>query len=519
MNSGRRDIPEKMLRELELEPKEDTSEPVYTVYTVYTDSKELPTPEAFPVSAMPAGCRQLINESAAAIGCPPEFIGLPMLAVLGSAIGNSRVLKLKEGWEEGAGIYAAVIADPGEKKTPAYKVAIGPATKRQAHLRDLYRDKEDEYKREARVYEVDKRQAAKDGQAAPEPPQPPVMSRTVVEDTTVEALAVVLNSTPRGVLALRDELAGWVRAMDQYKQGGKGADRQFWLSAWSGAYVAVDRKSRGEPLILTHPFVSVFGSIQPGVLSELGAGREDGLLDRFIFAYPETVRSRWSDAEISPGARDAYRQLYNALREKHMPEDDHGDPEPVRIHLAPDAKASLINAIDMHREEMEAPGFPTRLKGPWSKLEAYLARLCLILAMSRAAETGVADRVETEDVIGAHGLTQYLKNHTRRVYVGLYGADSLDRLAEDLAAFLKERGCYWRGQPSELHSQLKSSQKPGRADELSKMVRTIVDRTPMIHLDDGHEAIGRPDGKRTTRRYITLTLRNGVNGVNGVNSE
>jgi hypothetical protein len=47
------------------------------------------------------------------------------------------------------------------------------------------------------------------------------MERTLVEDTTVEALAMVLEGTARGVLAVQDELSGWVRSMDQYKQGGE----------------------------------------------------------------------------------------------------------------------------------------------------------------------------------------------------------------------------------------------------------------------------------------------------------
>jgi hypothetical protein len=268
----------------------------------------------------------------------------------------------------------------------------------------------------------------------------------------------------------------------------------------------VDRKSRGEPLILTRPFVSVFGSIQPGVLGELGAGREDGLLDRFVFAYPDPVPSRWTDAEISTGARDAYRQLYDALRDKHMPEDNHGDPEPVRVHFSPGAKAVFVDAVNAHREEMEAAGFPARLKGPWSKLEAYMARLSLILAMSRAADTGEAERVEGEDVLRAVVLVDYLKSHARRVYVGLYGENPVDRLAEDVAAFLKEREGYWRGQPSELHAQLRSDYKPGRANELGKMIRAIADRTPTLDLQDGHEAIERPDGKRSTRRVLTLKL-------------
>lgn len=70
--------------------------------------------------------------------------------VLGSAIGNSRVIRLKEGWEEGPAIYAAVVADAGEKKSPGLKVAIEPAVKKQAALRETYRQAEDEYKREMR---------------------------------------------------------------------------------------------------------------------------------------------------------------------------------------------------------------------------------------------------------------------------------------------------------------------------------------------------------------------------------
>ncbi len=39
----------------------------------------------------------LVREATASIECPPEFIGVPMLAALGAAIGNSRTIKLKEG--------------------------------------------------------------------------------------------------------------------------------------------------------------------------------------------------------------------------------------------------------------------------------------------------------------------------------------------------------------------------------------------------------------------------------------
>jgi putative DNA primase/helicase len=469
------------------------------------DLKELPAAPPFPTGAMPEGCRRLIVEGAAAIGCPPDFIALAMLAVLASAIGNSRVLRLKRGWEEGAAIYAAIVADPGEKKTPALKVALEPAKRAQAALKEEYHRNEDEHKRELREYEVDKKDAGKAGEPAPPPPQPPTMERTVVEDTTVERLAGIQAENPRGVVVIRDELSGWARAMDQYKQGGRGADRQFWLSAWSNSYVSVDRKSQPHPLIVGRPFVALFGAIQPSILPELGDGREDGLLDRFMFAYPDAELSGWSDAEISEQAESSYASLYGKLRDLYMPADEYGDPDPIRIHFSPDAKAAMIDAINGHRREMYAPGFPARLKGPWSKLEAYFARLILILATARAVDTGVAERVETSDVLAAVVLLDYFKGHARRVYVGLHGDDPDDLLAADMAAFLGERGGVWDGQPAELFAQLESNYKPPRANELTKRLKALAAKTPGLDFDAGE----RWDKElRNKRRFVRVALRN-----------
>jgi uncharacterized protein DUF3987 len=467
--------------------------------------RELPAPPAFPVDAMPRRCRQLIKEAATAIGCPPEFVALPMLVLLGTAIGNSRVLKLKAGWEEGAAIYAAAIAEPGEKKTPATKVAMEPAIRAQAALKEAHRQAVEEYKAEQREYEVQKRDAHKDGYAAPAPPEEPRMERTLVEDITVEALATVLETTPRGVVAYRDELSAWVRAMDQYRAGGKGADRQFYLSAWSNSYAAVDRKSRTQPLIMRRPFVGVYGAIQPGVLHEIGDGREDGLQDRFAVAYPDPVPSQWTDDEITDAARDGYAQLYEDLRELDMPVDEYGDPAPVRVYFSPSAKELLKGAVNDLRREMYSPGFPARLKGPWSKLEAYLARLCLILALARAADEETSERVEDNDIVAAWVLVDYFKSMARRVYVGLHGENPLDKLAEDLEEFLKERGGEWEGQPAELLAQLESKHKPARANELTKRLKAIASRTPTLEFESGERWDADIQNKR---RFVKLSYRN-----------
>jgi hypothetical protein len=338
------------------------------------------------------------------------------------------------------------------------------------------------------------------------------MERTVVEDTTTEALVCILEGTPRGVMVVKDELSGWIRSMDQYKAGGKGADRQFYLSAWSNSPVAVDRKSQQEPVMLPRPSVGVFGSIQPGVLPELDSGREDGLLDRFLFAYPAPMRSRWSDAEISVEARLSVAKLYERLLALPMPGDEHGDPDPVRVEFSLDAKTVFVEVVNGLREEMELPGFPERLKGPWSKLESYLARLCLILAMARAVQGVKGDaQVEAEDVLKAAAILDYFKNHARRVYVGLHGESSIDRLAADVARFLDDRGGYWKGEPSELHGLLQSSAKPKDARWLSRRLEAIAERYGSLRFDSGNVW---KEGQ--SRRFVELVLENSVNSVNSV---
>jgi hypothetical protein len=186
MSTARYEIPPEMLRKVGLEPQQG-------VYDVYDVSRELPSAPEFPVDAMPAGCRMLIREASDAIGCPPEFVALPMLAVLASAIGNSRVVELKPGWEEKAVVFATVIGDPAAKKSPGAKVATKPAKQVQVELRNVY-----QAKREMLEHEKNKRELRKAGAADPRPPKEPVMERTVVDDTTVEALSRVLKESPRG---------------------------------------------------------------------------------------------------------------------------------------------------------------------------------------------------------------------------------------------------------------------------------------------------------------------------------
>jgi hypothetical protein len=489
--------------------------------------RELSEAPPFPLGALPDSCGRLVEEAAASIVCPPEFVAVPLLATLGSAIGMSRVVRLKQGWTESAAIYAAIVALPGTKKTPAFKVAADPAHEKQAEYRREYREAKKAYEEQR----SDGRGEDEVADADEERPPKPTLKRTVVEDTTVEALAVVLEDNPRGVLLARDELSAFVRGMDQYKNH-RGSDRQFYLSAWSNSAVSVDRKNLEEPIFLARPFVGVVGSIQPGVLPELIANRQgregDGFLDRFLFSYPEPMLSRWSNAEISLEAVLDVRWLYDRLRENlPLEHNDNGDPRPREVELSDEALARFREEVDALREEMEEPDFSNVLRGPWSKLEAYLARLSLVLAMARVVSGPGrrAERVELEDVEAASVLLGYFKAHARRAYLQLYGETRQDRLLSDLTKILKENQGRWEDDPKKgwedpahkLYEALKErgfDALPPRPDELSKEIVALASHVPLLRAERGKRG-----NERVLRIWLAEPPAPPAPGVRGVRDD
>jgi len=121
----------------------------------------------------------------------------------------------------------------------------------------------------------------------------------------------------------RDELSGFAQALNAYK-GGKGADRQFFLSTWSGTPASVDRKKQDEPLFLDRPFLAITGTIQPDCIQALlhEAQWDDGFLDRFLFAFPDYQPVReWTEEVVSDVTHESVETLFERLYGLEMEED------------------------------------------------------------------------------------------------------------------------------------------------------------------------------------------------------
>ncbi len=377
---------------------------------------QLPPVEPFPSDVLPASAARLVIEGAAAIGCPPDFLGLPVLAVAGGVIGRSVALLLKHGYFVGSTIYAACIGPPSDGKTPALKAVAAAARAIDNQLEGEYAQAFERWKSETAAKPKDTR--------TPPPPKP---RRIDIDDATIEVLPMILEHNPRGLVMIRDELSALLLGMNQYK-GGKGYDRASFLKIWSGDRIVKDRVNyeNSAPIRCPHPALSIVGGLTPDMLAELAdpRGRADGFVDRFLFAYPDPLPvTNWSDRGIPDDLDKDWCSLIFRLWERGLEHND-GRPVPHVAYFTADGKARWEEQYNSHAMEMNSAEFAPTLRGPWGKLREYAARLTLILTLLNHAADPMADsrkvpQVSSQRVDDAWRLIRYFKSHARRTHAAI----------------------------------------------------------------------------------------------------
>src|SRR5262249_51357337 len=265
--------------------------------------------------------------------------------------------------------------------------------------------------------------------------------RFVVMNATVESLAPIMEANPRGLLMSEDEGVSWVRGMGQYKSG-KGNDRQFWLSSWSGKTHMVDRKSQGVVGIsIPRPFINVICSIPPDMLGELtdDRGRSDGFFARLLFSCPRACTgTEWTEATVTDAARQAWEATLLRLRQLDMREMDDGVPGYQVVRFSTEAKACWVEWWNANAAEIRSPAVPIHLAAPWGKMKAHAARLALVLHYLWHTDAVETD-LQAASIERAVRLVNYFKSHLRLVYSRLRQTPEDNRLLEVLA-WIRQRG-------------------------------------------------------------------------------
>lgn len=439
--------------------------------------------ERFPVDVFPVGLRQFVVEQAQALNVPTDYLGLMMLGVAGGAIGNTKRLRIKGGYTQSGAIYGVFVARPGVKKSAVVRAVTEPLQVAQAR-----------YQREHEKA-VDELRAA--GSKANAPPK----RLCVTNGGTVEAIARRLAENPRGLILTTDELSGLVAGLNQYKAGGKGNDRQFFLSAWDQSGYSIERVEEGKSLYLPRPFLCVIGAIQPDVLATLrgspdllgNPAPDDGFFDRFLIAYPPEPRDEGETwLEASNAACGAWASAVEGLLA--LQASPGGTPQ--MVPLASSARDAYQEVTRRHAAEVNDEDFPDHLRGPWSKLIGYFARFILILHSLDGVVDGLVDfEADASHVERAAKLLRYFKSHARRGQaLSLEGRT--ERQAKAILAWARGR-VSWRD--SDLWRHLRRNKVLFRnREELAKPLRLLCDMSLIRKCQEDKEvtSTGRPPGTR-----------------------
>nr|WP_294556277.1 DUF3987 domain-containing protein [uncultured Rhodopila sp.] len=380
-----------------------------------------------PLALFPAEWPAWIGQAAQRAGSPVDYVACTVLAVVSATIGNARWGSPWEGWVQVPVINVASVGLSSSGKSPAMDVVVGPLNELAADLDSDWVERVSAYKTEAlmakelyALWEEGVKKAAKEKRPPPampaeaREPEPPRRRRIVSSDPTMEAARDLSVSNPRGLLLSRDELAGFFSGMGKYG-GSAGSDRAFWLQTYDGRPWVSDRaKDRDTAPSIPHLTWVILGGIQPDRLaSTLLEGDDDGLAERFIYAWPAPSR------EVSPPPDGKplpfeLKVALRRLRELPMP-----DNEPVVLPFTDDAVAALqVWRHDVKSMEDDAGGL---LQSWIGKLPGIAVRLATIFAhmkwMLIPDGTPAPERITADDLTPAVGfLASYALPMARRAF-------------------------------------------------------------------------------------------------------
>jgi Protein of unknown function (DUF3987)/Bifunctional DNA primase/polymerase, N-terminal len=225
---------------------------------------------SFPMDTLPPHLRRFVDYLSTSTGGDPSACAMAALACCSGALDQEFSLKMKRtgDWYVRPRLWVMLVGSPSTKKTPIVSSCIRP-------IRSWESVGVKQYQKDFGRWKDDKDGGVK---GEPEPKKP---TRYLLNQVTSEKLGEILSRQDRGIMVEQDEISGWIGAMEKYGGKGASADRGFWLSAFNGGPVTVDRLGRGETFV-NNLAVAFVGGVQPDRLMELGNLASDGLLQRFL---------------------------------------------------------------------------------------------------------------------------------------------------------------------------------------------------------------------------------------------
>ncbi len=440
-----------------------------------------PQPQALPIPLLPVPqfdpawlpdlVRPFCLDVANSLPCPLDYAAVNFLITAGTVLGNKLLAEAKaqNSWLEAPNVWGLNVGDVSQMKTPSARPFMQQLDRLQARAQQQHDAAMAQWRgamlaHQAHVGNIKaalttaSKQALKAGAtvppaASPIPPEPPEprLKHYYTNDTTYEKLSELCRDNPYGVLAIGDEMSGFLSNLNREELR---SARAFFLTGFNGtsSYKA-DRIMRGTTL-LPRFAIGVLGNIQPDPLCQYlmtsaeEGQQNDGLAQRFgLLVWPDPVPLAFIDLPRTFGAAQQIFAAYDALAEL--------DPQTAGaenaggwewfLRFEPAAHARFV--LWLQTENFPArqdDNTATALRAHFGKYPKLVLGLALVLHLLDLVQ--VASGAPLEDPQGsiprltpialgaverAIEISRYAAQHARRVYHA--GADPAYTAARLLA--------------------------------------------------------------------------------------
>ena len=357
--------------------------------------------QPFPLDQMPPPFGEIAIKAAESIRTHPDLLAVSMLAILGSAVGRSRTVKIRPGWLSWPSTWYALVSPSGFGKSPA----IGFAERELKRI-DAALVAQSQAACDAWTNECDSM-----GKGEVKPPKPP-MRRVRLRSATLAALIESHRQNELGILYSPDELNSWLSGMGEFSKGGN-SDRPNWLSARTGGDLSQDRISGGLRYV-PQSSVTVIGGLPPAMLGEFIGGPGDGLVERLMFAYPDHITRPdppsldLDEGELCPEWDSIVRRMYNF----RIGQDGEFLSEPIQLNLAGDqAAAEAFHRLECKMNSLINEDPESALAGFYSKIPYDIASWAMTLALLEVVTSDAWPNINpvilSEHVNAASAIAEY----------------------------------------------------------------------------------------------------------------
>jgi hypothetical protein len=356
--------------------------------------KEPETP-LFPLDVFPLDFQSYVTECNNALKTTPDFMACGLLFDFSVILGSKFCIEVKTGWCIYPSLYIACVGKTGVGKTHSIDATVMPLQK----ISNTYAyDHSLAYKEWLAL-------SKKEKENVPEPKS----GQFILDDVTIEKLAMMHNNRPEGLGIYRNELAGWFQSMDQYKSG-SGAEENRWLEIWDNKTVMVNRVKTGGDIVIKNTHISLIGGVQPSILAGLftDTKKESGLAARFLLSYPNVKAEHETDLQVNQSSIDNYTRWINASFTKinsfEQSEEvfKYSEDASVQRKRFFNEMADLINSDETIAAEAAM----------YAKMKNYYAKFSLLLHVING---GGFDEVTVKTALDAEKLCRYFIAHYKKV--------------------------------------------------------------------------------------------------------